>query len=155
MRASTFRYFINLYPPFLLTGIHVTRITDDWTRITVRLRLHWWNRNYVGTHFGGNLFSMADPMWMLILLHCLGARYYVWDQAAEITFVAPARTTVYADFVLEPAVLDELRAAAAGGVKVLRWFDVDLKTASGEVVARVRKQLYVRLKPDHRPPAHV
>jgi hypothetical protein len=98
---------------------------------------------------------MADPMWMLILLHCLGARYYVWDQAAEITFVAPARTTVYADFVLEPAVLDELRAAAAGGVKVLRWFDVDLKTASGEVVARVRKQLYVRLKPDHRPPAHV
>lgn len=153
MRASKLRYLLNFYPPFLFCGIHVTRIADDWARITVRLRLRWWNRNYVGTHFGGSLFSMADPMWMLIVMHRLGERYYVWDKAAEIAFIAAAKETVYADFVLEPAVLEELRAAAAGGEKVLRWFEVDVKTAAGTVVAKVRKQLYVRLKPAHRPPA--
>ncbi len=47
--------------------------------------------------------------------------------------------------------LDELREAAADGSKVLRWFDTEVLDASGELVARVRKQLYVRLKRDRRP----
>lgn len=47
----------------------------------------------------------------------------------------------------EPAVVEELPAAAADGGKVLRWFETDVSTASGEVIARVRKQVYVRLKP--------
>ncbi len=46
--------------------------------------------------------------------------------------------------------VDELRVAAAGGEKVLRWFETEVKTASGEVIARVRKQIYVRLKPKAR-----
>jgi hypothetical protein len=46
--------------------------------------------------------------------------------------------------------VDELRTAAAAGDKVLRWFETEVATASGEVVARVRKQLYVRLKPKAR-----
>jgi hypothetical protein len=36
---------------------------------------------------------------------------------------------------------------------VLRWFEVEVKHADGSVVARVRKQLYVRLKPAERPAA--
>ena len=38
-----------------------------------------------------------------------------------------------------------------GGDKVLRWFEVDITTKSGERIAQVRKQLYVRLKPQVRP----
>ncbi len=150
MKASTFRYLINLWPPFLINGIHVTSIAQDWSNLTVRLRLHFWNRNYVGTHFGGNLFSMADPMWMLMAMHRLGRSYYVWDTAGEIAFLAPARETVFANFSMDDAAIEELRTQAAGGEKVLRWFETELKTAAGTVVARVRKQIYVRLKPDHR-----
>ncbi|HET6553218.1 MAG TPA: tetrameric acyl-CoA thioesterase, partial [Dyella sp.] len=76
--------------------------------------------------------------------------YYVWDKAGAIDFVAPGREDVYAHFKLDAAVVEELRQAAAGGDKVLRWFDVDVAARSGEVVARVRKQLYVRLKPKAR-----
>ena len=61
--------------------------------------------------------------------------------------MAPGREDVYAHFKLEPAVVDELRAAAADGEKVLRWFETEVKTAAGEVIASVRKQIYVRLKP--------
>jgi len=137
---------MNLWPPLLFSGIRVLVFSDDWRSARVRLRKHWYNGNYVGTHFGGSLFAMTDPFWMIMVMNCLGRDYVVWDKAAEIEFVAPGREDVFADFLVEDRVLEELRVAAAGGEKVLRWFETDVKTASGEVIARVRKQLYVRLK---------
>ncbi|TDR40850.1 acyl-coenzyme A thioesterase PaaI-like protein [Tahibacter aquaticus] len=145
---SGLRRTMNLWLPFLFSGIRVQSISPDWRRARVRLKLGWFNRNYVGTHFGGNLFSMTDPFWMILLLECLGRDYKVWDQAGSIEFVKPGREDVYAEFVVEESVLDELRAATASGEKCLRWFDTEIKTASGELIARVRKQVYVRRKRD-------
>ena len=146
MKASTLRHGLNLWPPFLFSGIHVTRISDDYRHAEVELRMRPWNRNYVGSHFGGSLFAMTDPFWMLMTLQSLGRDYVVWDQSGGIDFLKPGRGTVRARFDLDAAVLDELRAAAADGAKVLRWFETDVVDAGGEVVARVRKQLYVRRK---------
>ena len=148
MKPNTLRHGLNLWPPFLFAGIHVSEISSDWRRIRVELRMRPWNRNYVRTHFGGSLFAMTDPFRMLPVLKCLGPDYFVWDKAAEIEFVKPGRGTMHATFELEDAVLDELRAAAAGGEKVLRWFDADVIDEQGDVVARTRKQLYVRRKPE-------
>lgn len=140
------RWVLNLWPPFLFSGIHVTRIAPDWRYARVELRMRPWNRNYVGTHFGGSLFAMTDPMWMLLAIHALGREYIVWDKAAEIEFVRPGRGVVHAEFALDDAVLAELRAATAGGDKALRWFENEVRDRDGEVVCRVRKQLYVRRK---------
>jgi acyl-coenzyme A thioesterase PaaI-like protein len=151
MRAATFRRLLNLWPPYLCNGIRVTALADDWTSAEVVLKLRPWNRNYVGTQFGGNLFAMADPMFMLLAMHRLGRDYYVWDQAGQIDFVAPGRGHVLAHFAMDDAAVAELRAAAAGGSKALRWFETEIRAvATGELVARVRKQLYVRLKPKAR-----
>lgn len=144
--ARTLRHVLNLWPPFLFAGIHVAAIGDDFRSARVELRMRPWNRNYVGTHFGGSLFAMTDPFWMLMVLHALGDGYIVWDKAATIDFEKPGRGPVHAEFALDNAMLDELRAAAAGGDKVLRWFDAPVRDASGDVVAMVRKQLYVRRK---------
>lgn len=152
MNASLMRHLFNLWPPFLAAGIHVTSLAPDFRHARVELRQRPWNRNYVGTHFGGSLFAMTDPFWMIMVLQRLGRDYLVWDQAGEIEFLKPGRGTVHADFELTEAVLAELRAAAAGGEKILRWFETDIIDASGERVARVRKRLYVRLKRDQRPP---
>ena len=148
MKPNTLRHGLNLWPPFLFAGIHVSEISSDWRRIRVELRMRPWNRNYVRTHFGGSLFAMTDPFRMLPVLKCLGPDYFVWDKAGEIEFVKPGRGTMHATFELEDAVLDELRAAAASGEKVLRWFDADVVDEQGDVVARTRKQLYVRRKPE-------
>ena len=137
---------MNLWPPFLFSGIRVLDIGEDWRSARIVLRKHWYNGNYVGTHFGGSLFAMTDPYWMILVLECLGRDYIVWDKAAEIEFVAPGRSDVFADFLVEESALDEIRAATANGEKVLRWFAVDVKNAAGEIIARVRKQLYVRRK---------
>ena len=150
MRASTFRRLLNLWPPFLFNSIRVLELGRDWTHARVVLRLRPWNRNYVRSQFGGNLFAMTDPFWMLLAMHRLGSDYYVWDKAGAIDFVTPGREDVYATFYLSDAMVDELRTAAATGDKVLRWFETEVATAAGDVVARVRKQLYVRLKPKAR-----
>ncbi|MCX7514680.1 DUF4442 domain-containing protein [Frateuria hangzhouensis] len=150
MRPATFRRLLNLWPPFLFNSIRVLHLAEDWSEARVALRLRPWNRNYVRSQFGGNLFSMTDPFWMLLAMHKLGSDYYVWDKAGAIDFVAPGREDVFASFHLDEATVEELRTAAAGGEKVLRWFETEVATASGDVVARVRKQLYVRLKPKAR-----
>lgn len=146
MKASTLRRILNFWPPFLFSGIHVVEFSADWRHALVELRMRPWNRNYVGTHFGGSLFAMTDPFWMIMIKESLGRGYMVWDKAGEIEFVRPGRGTVVAEFSLQEAALDEMRAAAANGDKVLRWFAVDVADAQGETVARVRKQIYVRRK---------
>jgi acyl-coenzyme A thioesterase PaaI-like protein len=146
MKASALRRVLNVWPPFVFSGIRVESWSDDWRYARVRLKLTWYNRNYVKTQFGGALFMMADPFWMIMVMESLGRDYIVWDKAGAIDFIAPGREDVFAEFVLDDAVLDELRAATAGGEKYLRWFEVDIKTAGGEPIAKFRKQLYVRRK---------
>lgn len=146
LSARALRRIMNLWPPFLFAGVRVRAIADDWRSAEVELRMRRWNRNYVGSHFGGSLFSMTDPFWMLLMIHALGRDYIVWDQTGEIHFMKPGRGTVRAVFRLDDAVLDEIRAATADGSKHLRWFTTDIIDAGGETVARVRKRLYIRLK---------
>ena len=151
MKARHLRFGMNLWPPFLGAGIRVRHIAEDWSEAIVELRQGLMNRNYVGTHYGGSLFSMTDPFYALMLMHRLGPRYLVWDQAASIEFLAPGRGTVRAVFALSGERVEAIRADAAAGEKVLPDFDVEIRDSGGELVARVHKTLYVRLKPRFRP----
>ncbi|MBL8932042.1 MAG: DUF4442 domain-containing protein [Kineosporiaceae bacterium] len=134
---------MNVWPPFLFTGIHVDEIGPDFRRVRVRLRHSRFTSNYVGTQFGGSLFAMTDPFWMLMVMRNLPG-HVVWDAAGEIRFLRPTRESVTATFELDDTVLAELRTAAAREPKVLRWFEVDVIDPDGQVVAEVRKQVYVR-----------
>ena len=151
MKPSTLRHVFNFWPPFLFAGIHVTRMSADWREARVELRMRPWTKNYVGTHFGGSLFSMTDPFWMILVKECLGSDYIVWDKAAEIEFVKPGKGTVHANFKVEDSLLDEIRTATASGDKYLRWLPVEIIDRQGDVVAKIRKQIYVRRKPHKRP----
>jgi acyl-coenzyme A thioesterase PaaI-like protein len=146
IKASTLRRIFHFWPPLVGAGIRVEAWSDDWRYARVRLKLRWYNRNFVGTQFGGSLFAMTDPFYMIMAQQVLGRDYVVWDKAAAIEFVAPGRTAVFAEFHLDDGVLDEIRAATANGEKYLRWFETEVKTAAGDVIARVRKQIYVRRK---------
>ncbi|KPN20843.1 tetrameric acyl-CoA thioesterase [Xanthomonas sp. Mitacek01] len=146
MTPRRFRLLMNLWPPFLCAGIRVTAIDDRFRHARVELRQRWYNRNYVGTHFGGSLFAMTDPFWMIMTLRALGSEHVVWDKAAEIEFIRLGRGTVHAHFDLDDATVESIRAATADGSKHLHWFETDVLDAAGEPVARIRKQVYVRRK---------
>src|SRR5690606_15464526 len=70
--AALVRRFLNVWPPFLFSGIVVEEISDDFRRARVSLRKRFLTRNYVGTLFGGSLFAMTDPFWMVMVLRNLG-----------------------------------------------------------------------------------
>ena len=151
MSPRLLRWGMNLWPPFRGAGIRVRHIADDWSEARVELREGLLNRNFVGTHYGGSLFSMTDPFYALMLMHRLGDKYLVWDQAASIEFVSPGRGRVTALFSVDESTLQTIRDEAAGGQKVLPQFEVEIRDEAGELVARVKKTLYVRLKPRYRP----
>ncbi len=146
MSPGLFRHVVNAWPPFLGAGIRVREIAADWSYVRVELRHGLVNRNFVGTHFGGSLFAMTDPFHMLMLLHLLGEEYMVWDQTAEIEYVKPGRGTVSAEFRVGAAQIARLRRQAADGSKLLPEFSVEIRDRNAELVARVRKRLYVRRK---------
>jgi hypothetical protein len=90
-RSRKLRRRINFYPPYLGAGVRVTHIADDFRHIEVEMPLRFYNRNYFGTHFGGSLYSMCDPFYVLMLANILGPDYIVWDKAANIRFKSPAK----------------------------------------------------------------
>jgi len=122
-----------------------SRNVDERT-VDVEMKLTAFNRNIVGVHFGGSLYAMCDPWFMLILMRPLGGDYIVWDKTASIRFVRPGRGTVRAHFHIPPSRVDEIRAAADRDGKVEPTFTVDVLDTQGKVVAQVEKLLYVRRK---------
>jgi acyl-coenzyme A thioesterase PaaI-like protein len=135
---------MSLYPPYLGAGVRVARISEDLLTFEVRTSLHFWNRNYVGTQFGGSLYAMCDPFFMLILMEALGPGYVVWDKSAAIRFRRPGRGPVRATFHVPAEKVEEIRRAADGSPKVEPVFRVEVVDGEGEVVAEVEKTLHVR-----------
>ena len=134
---------INIYPPMLGAGIRV-KWSADHKAADVTMKLRIWNRNYVGTHYGGSLYSMTDPFYMLMLMDNLGPDYVVWDKAASIRFRKPGKGRVKAEFRLSDEQLDDIRSKLTTQEKYEPTFVVQVKDDAGDVVAEVQKVLHVR-----------
>jgi acyl-coenzyme A thioesterase PaaI-like protein len=140
------RLFLNTYLPFLGAGIRVEHISDDFLAIDVRMPLYRGNKNYVGTHFGGSLYAMTDPFFMVMLMENLGKDYIIWDKAAHIDFISPGRGTVYAQFRLSSKEIGQVKLAAESGKAICPEYTVEVLGEDGKVVAKVIKTLYVKKK---------
>ncbi len=144
---TLFRHIMNLWPPFLGAGIRVKFISRDWRKIVTQLRLFGLNRNYMGTHFGGSLFAMTDPFYMLMLMRNLGKQYNVWDKTASIEFIKPVKGAVRATFTLPEERIRQIRWKTSDDQKHFELFSVDVADSHGDVIARVNKVIYIRKKP--------
>jgi acyl-coenzyme A thioesterase PaaI-like protein len=137
---------MSLWAPNLFSGIRVRRFAGDWTSATVELHVNVFTRNYVKTAFGGSMSAMTDPYFFMLVTHQLGRDYVVWDTRGEIEFLKPGRGMLTAHFEVPREKAQELRERARGGVKVLEWFETEITDRDGDVVARVRREVYVREK---------
>lgn len=126
-------------------GIRVAEFRQDFRYAKVQMPLTWYNRNYVGVHFGGSLYSMCDPFYMLLLINALGKDFIVWDKAASIEYVKPGVGTMTAEFHLANELLESLRAMQPGEKKLVD-LTVDVKDVGGETVARLIKTEYIKRK---------
>ena len=146
INANLLRRGMNLWPPFLGAGITVEKIAKDFRSAKVRLKHGMLNRNILGVHFGGSLFAMTDPFFMMMVSQNIGKNYIVWDQAAKIEFLKPGKGSVHASFELTQTQIDDIIKSAESGNKVLKDFVVDVKDREEDVVACITKTLYIRKK---------
>jgi len=140
---------IGWWPPLLGAGVRVTRMDKDLRAVDAEMRLTRWNRNYMGVHFGGSLFAMTDPFYMIMLATNLGREYVVWDKAASIRYKKPGKGRVRAEFRLSEERLREIRAMLEEQGRHDVRFEVSVVDEAGEVVAAVERVIYCAKKSVH------
>ncbi len=140
------RRLLNWYGPYVGAGVKIEYIAEDWQEVRVAMHMKWYNVNAVGTHFGGSLYSMIDPHYMLMLMQLLGRDYLVWDKSACIDFIKPGKGKLTATMTLNNEELERIRQATKGGAKYLPEYEVEILDEQDEVVAKAIKTLYIRKK---------
>lgn len=146
-RARIVKAIITLYPPYLFTGLKVDYFAEDFSEVRLSMGLYPWNRNYVGTQFGGSMYSIIDPWFMLLLMEQLGREFIVWDKSGQIRYRKPGRGTVYCTLKLPDGLLEQIHEDFAGGVSKKDYtLHADLVDGDGVVIAQVEKVLHVRRK---------
>lgn len=143
---SIFLKLFNYYPPYLGAGIKVKRLPDDDWAYNVSMKLRFYNNNYVGVHFGGSLYSMCDPFYMLILMNKLGRSYIVWDKSASIEFKRPGKGRVSATFRIPKQRVEQIKDEVEQKGKSEPEFRVEILNDKGEVISEVTKRLWVKKK---------
>lgn len=142
----TFRFLLNIYGPYLGAGIKIEEIRKDWRYMRVSMKLRWYNRNAMGVHFGGSLYSMTDPHLVLMHMQLLGPDYIVWDKSAAVEFLRPGKGRVTVEISLPERELDTIRQKADSGKTCLPEYSLDIKNEKGKVVSKVKKTLYIKKK---------
>ncbi len=146
LTVNKIKRLLNLYPPYLGAGIKVEFVRDDWKEMHVSMKLKWYNRNIVGTHFGGSLYSMIDPHLMLMLMNLLGDDYIIWDKSAEIEFIKATKNKVISKMRITDDDIREIKINVEKNKKYLADFIVEIKDEEGSLIAKAKKIIYVRKK---------
>jgi acyl-coenzyme A thioesterase PaaI-like protein len=143
------KFMLNHFSPYKGAGIEIEKIDLKNYHVRVKMPLTHSNQNIVGVHFGGSLYSMVDPFYMLLLMHHLGPKYMVWDKTASINFLSPGRSTVYADIRLDAIEIEHVKDLAENYNPVYRNYTVNIFDDSGLRIAEVQKTVYIRRKTPH------
>ncbi|MBP6074039.1 MAG: DUF4442 domain-containing protein [Flavobacterium sp.] len=97
-KATLFRVMFNISPMYRRSCGKIIFVSNDLHIVKIKIPLTYKNKNYVGSMFGGSLFSATDPIYMIQLMQILGKDYVVWDKATAIKFKKPVYTNAYALF---------------------------------------------------------
>jgi acyl-coenzyme A thioesterase PaaI-like protein len=143
---ARFLKLLRFWPPYLGAGISVVHVAKDLSVLEVEMKLSPWNRNFVGTQFGGSLYSMCDPFFMLMIMMQLGGEYVVWDKSASIEFLKPGRGRVKARFEVPATLLEQLKRDTDAAGKINPKLEATIFDEAGQAIARVTKVLSIRRK---------
>lgn len=136
----------NFWPPFWGSGISIVKISKDYRYVKARLKKRPWTANYVGTQYGGSIYSMTDPFYMVMLLMNLGRDFIIWDKSASIRFLKPGKTDLFGEFILTQDILDFIKKSAMQNGKFEWTVTIKVKDKNDVVCAEVEKILWVKYK---------
>lgn len=141
-----YRFLINIWPCIRGSGGWVTFLSEDYTKLIVRLKLNWRTRNIVGTIYGGSMYSSTDPFYMILFRKILGKEFVVWDKGCTIRFLRPAKETIFAEFNITPEMLAEVKQQVAANKEASFTWTVAYKDKTGVTYAEFDKIVYIAQK---------
>ncbi|MBV2235057.1 MAG: DUF4442 domain-containing protein [Sterolibacterium sp.] len=144
LRPWMVRLGFALFPPLLGAHIHLEELSSDFRYARLTMPLWISNRTLWGAHFGGSLFALTDAILPVLLKQNLGADYVVWDKAATIEFMQPARSRVWCEFRVDEALLARIRAETSATGKSEPLLALRVYDRQNQTVAVVDKKIYVR-----------
>jgi hypothetical protein len=147
LKPTTVMKWFKYWPPFLSSGISVKEFNLDEGFVVSQLKPSLWNVNYFKTLYGGSLYSMCDPFYVFILAHKLGKTYYIWDLKSEISFLKATGKKVTAKFLVTQEQVEDIIKKAESGNRVEPVFVTQIIDSDLQIVAEVKKTLYVKRKP--------
>lgn len=146
LKSRMTRTLFNYVPMFWSTGAKVTYLADDYKEMHLKLPLNWRTRNYVGTIFGGSMFSSTDVLYFLLVRKNLGEDYIVWDKVTCIRFKKPGTGTLYTRAVISDEEIEIIKTELLNTDKIDRIYYLDLVDESGDVCASVEKTIHIQNK---------
>jgi len=146
LKSRLTRILFNYVPIFWSTGARVTYLAEDFKEMHLRLPLSWRTRNYVGTIFGGSMFSATDVLYFLLVRKNLGEDYIVWDKASCIRFKKPGTETLYAKAVIYDEEIEIIKTELLNTDKIDRVYYLDLVDEAGNICASVEKTIHIQNK---------
>lgn len=142
--STIFKYGFNISPMYRRSTGKINFVTDDLLKAQVKIPISYKNKNYVGSIFGGSLFSATDPVFMIQLIHILGNDYVVWDKEATIKFKRPATQDAYVDFIFTEEEIQQIRERVVTEKEIDLIKDIKITNKDESTVfAEVSKVIYI------------
>ncbi|MDO5969162.1 DUF4442 domain-containing protein [Flavivirga aquimarina] len=144
--AQIYKYGFNWSPMYRRSTGKIIEVSEDLMYVKIKIPLSFRNQNYVGSIFGGSLFSATDPIYMIQLMNILGDNYIVWDKEATIKYKRPAKEHVYAVFSFSFEEIENIKNQVAknGELNLIKTSNITNK--ENIVFAEVTKTIYVATK---------
>ena len=141
--AQIFKYGFNWSPMYKRSTGKVIEVSDDLLYVKIKIPLSIKNRNFVGSIFGGSLFSATDPLYMIQLIKILGDDYVVWDKDATIRYRRPAKETVYTEFIFTKLEIKNIKKEISKNGEFNLIKKPNIVNKDGVVIAELNKTIYV------------
>jgi hypothetical protein len=144
--GRAFKFFFNISPMYRRSGGRIVNASENLEFIKIKIKLNYKTRNYVGTMYGGHMYSCLDGIYMVQLINLLGKSYVVWDKAASIKFKRPGTSTLFAEFIVSKELIEKIKVDVASQNEIDLKLDVNLIDSNGKVCAEVEKVIYISSK---------
>lgn len=141
--AQVFKIGFNISPMYRRSTGRVIQVSEDLLSVKIKIPLSYKNRNYVGTIYGGSLYSATDPIYMVQLINILGKDYVVWDKSAEIKYKRPAKKVAYAEFVFSEKEIENIKEDVAKKKEINLIKKLNITGENNEVYCELEKVLYI------------
>jgi acyl-coenzyme A thioesterase PaaI-like protein len=141
--AQIYKYGFNWSPMYRRSTGRLLKVSEDLMYVKIKIPLSIKNRNFVGTIFGGSLFSATDPIYMIQLMNILGDDYVVWDKSATIKFKRPAKEIVFAEFIFSEEDLNLIKTEVSKNGEFNLVKTPNIVDKNGTIIAELSKTIYV------------